>query len=270
MRQITVATVQMAPKPTEVEANLERMGKWVEEICRDQKVDLIVFPELVTTGYECGVRFADLAEWVPGHIVGYMAKRASDFRVHLAFGLAEKQKVESIIYDSLVLIDSNGELNTTYRKVHLRGEERLSFRPGYRFVTSQTEFGAVGLLLGWDLAFPESARCLTLEGAELLCVCASWERPHTAGWRHFLHARAMENAVFVAAANRVGEEYTYRFFGSSMIVGPGGEVLHAQDEDVEGYGLATFDLDEVRRQREDSQWLQIRQPRSYREIVRMY
>jgi omega-amidase len=270
MRQITVATVQMSPTLNEVEANIERMGRWVEDICRDQKVDVIVFPELATTGYECGVRFADLAERVPGHVVNYLAKRAADFNVHLAFGLAEKQKVESVIYDSAVLVDSEGEVNTTYRKVHLRGEERLAFRAGYRFAPTETSFGQVGLLLGWDLAFPEAPRCLALDGVELLCVCANMERPHTALWSHFLYARALENAVFVAAANRIGEEYTYRFFGSSMIIGPSGEVLSSLDEDVEGYSVATIDLDEVRRQREDSQLMQIRQPRSYRQIVRMY
>jgi predicted amidohydrolase len=74
----------------------------------------------------------------------------------------------------------------------------------------------------------------------------------------------------VAAANRTGEEYTYHFFGGSLIAGPRGEVYSASDDDVEGYGVATIDLDEVRKNREDTQLLQIRQPRSYREIVRMY
>jgi predicted amidohydrolase len=260
----------MAPRLAELEANLERMGKYVEDICRDQKVDLIVFPELVTTGYECGVRFTDLAENVPGHIVNYMAKRAADFRVHLAFGLVEKHRVESVIYDSAVLIDSEGEPLLTYRKVHLRGEERLAFRAGYRFDVAETSFGQVGLLLGWDLAFPEAARCLALQGAELLCVCANWEQPYTADWRNYVFARALENSLFVAAANRVGEEYTYNFFGNSLIVGPRGEPLHSMEEQTEGYGVATLDLDEVRKNREDTQLLQIRQPRSYREIVKMY
>ena len=270
MREITVATVQMAPKLAQVDANLERMGKWVEDICRDHKVDLIVFPELVTTGYECGVRFADLAERVPGNAVDYMAKRAADFGVHLAFGFVEKQKVESIIYDSAVLIDSQGEVSSTYRKIHLRGEERLAFRPGYRFVLGEASFGMVGLLLGWDLAFPEAARCLTLQGADLICVCASWERPHETTWRNYVFARAVENSVFVVAANRIGEEYTYGFFGRSMVTGPRGKLYGEMEQDVEGYGLAAIDLDEVRKNREDTQLLQIRQPRSYRDIVRMY
>jgi predicted amidohydrolase len=270
MRQITVATVQMAPQLGEVEANLGRMSQWVEQICRQQKVDLIVFPELATTGYECGVRFAELAEKVPGHVVNYLAQSAADFRVHLAFGMVEKQKVESVVYDSAILIDPQGEVNHVYRKIHLRGEERLAFRPGYRFTAAETSFGMVGLLLGWDLAFPEAARSLAMQGAELLCICANWERPHTNAWRTYVFARSLENSLYVAAANRIGEEYTYDFFGGSLIVGPQGEVHSALDEGLEGYGVAAIDLDEVRKNREDSQLLQIRQPRSYRDIVKMY
>jgi predicted amidohydrolase len=260
----------MAPKLGDVEANLERMGKWVEDICREQKTDLIVFPELATTGYECGVRFADLAEHINGHTVNYLAERAADFRVHVAFGMVEKQRVESVVYNTAVLIDAQGEVNSTYRKVHLRGEERLAFRPGFRFGLSETAFGVVGLLLGWDLAFPEAARSLAMQGAELLCVCANWERPHAQAWRTYSLTRALENSLFVAACNRIGEEYTYEFFGNSLMIGPRGESLSTLDEGVEGYGIAALDLDEVRKNREETQLMQIRQPRSYRDIVKMY
>jgi len=74
MREITVATVQTAPKLAEVGVNLERMGKWVENVCRDQMVDSIVFPELITTGRQCGVRFADVAKQVPRSIVDRTAE----------------------------------------------------------------------------------------------------------------------------------------------------------------------------------------------------
>ena len=270
MRQVTVAVVQMAPRLGEPEANLQRMASWAEDICRDQKTDLIVFPELATTGYECGVRFAELAELTSGPGVSHMAELARDLGVHIVLGMVEKQKVESVLYDSAVLINAKGEASATYRKVHLRGEERLAFRPGYRFVTAETALGLVGLLVGQDLAFPEAARCLMLQGAELVCACACWERPNTANWRTYALARAEENSLFVAAANRVGEEYTYSFFGSSLIAGPRGEVRATMQEDVEGYAVATIDLDEVRKNREETQLLQARQPRSYRELVRMY
>jgi predicted amidohydrolase len=270
MREITVAVVQMHPRLGEVDQNLIRMSEFIEKICLEQEVELIVFPELVTSGYECGVRFTDLAERVPGHTVNLLAQRANEFNTHIAFGMVAKEKVESIVYDAAVLIGPDGEVLGNYRKVHLRGEERMAFRPGYRYLVVETGFGQVGLTIGWDLAFPEVTRSLALDGAELVCVCANWEHPHTNEWRVYALARAYENSVFVAAANRVGEEYTYSFFGESMIVGPRGELYASIDEEIEGYCVARIDLDEVRKYREEFQFLQCRQPQTYRAVVRKY
>jgi predicted amidohydrolase len=270
MREVTVAVVQMHPRLAEVEENLARMSDFVEKICTEQNVDLIVFPELTTTGYECGVRFTDLAERVPGHTVNYLAERASAFSTYLAFGMVTKEKVESILYNAAILIGPDGEMVGQYHKVHPRGEERLAFRPGYRYLVLETNFGDVGLLLGWDLAFPETARSLALEGAELICVCANWEHPHVDEWRTYTLARAYENSIFVAAANRVGEEYTYSFFGESMVVGPRGEVYASIDEEIEGYAIAKIDLDGVRKYREEFQFMQCRRPQTYRAVVKKY
>jgi len=169
-----------------------------------------------------------------------------------------------------VLVGPDGALIGQYQKVHLRGEEQLAFRPGYRYRVFETSFGQLGLMIGWDLAFPEVARSLVLDGAELLCVLANWEAPHAAEWRTYVLARSYENACFVAAANRVGEEYTYSFIGGSMIVGPRRAPYATIDEEVEGYGLAKIDLDEVRAYREEFQFLQCRQPQTYRAVVRRY
>jgi len=269
MRQVTVAVAQMSPVLNQVEENLNIMGRVLEDICLQQRVDIVVFPELCTTGYECGVRFADLAERVSEHAVNTMSKRASEYGTHIVFGFAEKQKVESVVYSAAVLIDPDGEVVADYQKVHLRGEQRLTFRPGFKYTTAATRFGGVGLLVGWDLAFPETARSLALEGAELLCVCGSWEQPHAHEWRTYAFARAYENAVFVAAANRVGEEPTYSFLGESAVIGPRGAVL-VRLEEQPGVGVATIDLDQVRRCQDEMQLLQARQPRSYRAVVKMY
>ncbi len=246
------------------------MSNFVEKICSEQKVDLVVFPELVTTGYECGVRFTDLAERVPGPTVNLLAQRAAEFNTHIAFGMAAKEKVESILYNAAILIGPDGELIGQYRKVHLRGEERLAFRSGYRYHVLETGFGQVGFLVGWDLAFPEVARSLALDGAELLIVCANWAQPDAEEWRTYVLARAYENSLFVVAANRVGEEYTYSFFGDSMVVGHRGEVYTSVDQEMEGYGVACIDLDSVRKHREEFQFLQCRQPQTYRSVVRRY
>jgi predicted amidohydrolase len=225
MREITVAAVQMKPELGNIENNLVKMSDYVAKITAQQKVDLIVFPELITCGYELGVRFTEMAQRVPGPAINLLASRAADAGVYIAFGLATKEKVESIIYNSAVLVGPEGELMGQYNKVHLRGEERMAFREGYKMPVIDTgEIGKVGLLLGWDLAFPEVSRSMALDGAELLCVLGNWETAYIDEWKTYLRARAYENALYVAAANRVGEDVTMTFGGDSMIVGPRGKV----------------------------------------------
>ncbi len=270
MREISVATVQMKPELGQMEDNLVKMSEFMSRVASEQPVDLIIFPELVTTGYEAGPHFPDMAQRIPGPTVNLIAQRASEFGVHVAFGMVSKQKVESILYNTAVLIGPDGDLIGQYHKVHLRGEERIAFRPGPRISTFETAFGTVGLMIGWDLAFPEVARSLVLEGAELLIVCANWEEPHVDEWRVYLLARAFENTVFVAAANRVGEEPSYTFFGQSGIIGPRGKIYARAEEPSEGYAVARIDLDEVRQYREETQVLQCRQPTNYRSIVKKY
>jgi omega-amidase len=270
MREITIATVQMSPKLYEVSENLLRMGEVVEQMCMQQRVDLIVFPELVTTGFECGVRFTDLAETVPGHSVNIMSQLAGEFNTHIIFGLALKEKVESILYDAAVLIGPDGEFIGDYRKVHLHGEERMAFRSGFRYPVFETSLGSIGLMLGWDLAFPEVARSLALDGAEIVALSAAWERAYPEEWRALTTARAFENSVFLAAASRVGQEPSYTFLGHSAILGPRGEVYTTMDDVEEGYTLTTIDLDNVRRMREEHQLFQIREPATYRPLVRKY
>lgn len=270
MREVTVAVAQLEPRLCEVSANLARMAELVDKICLTQPVNLIVFPELITTGYECGVRFTDLAEKIPGHTVSVMAQKAAEFGVYIVFGMALKEKVESIIYDAAVVVGADGQLVGDYRKVHLRGEEHLAFRPGFRLPVLDVGTVALGILVGWDLVFPEAVRSLVLDGAELVCLCANWEQPLDAEWRALLTARAFENSVFIAAANRVGQEPSYTFLGQSTIIGPRGDVRADIESSAEGYALAKIDLDEVRRVREEYQLLQLRQPAAYRSIVRKY
>jgi len=301
MREITVATVQMKPELGEIEENLVKISDYVSKIANQQKVDLILFPELVTSGYELGVKFTQVAQLVPGPTVNLLSQRAQQLGVYIGFGMVAKERVESILYDAAVLIGPDGELIGDYHKLHLKGEERMAFREGYRLPVFETEIGNIGFVLGWDLAFPEVARSMVLDGAEILCSLASWEKEDIDEWKTFLKARAMENAVFVAGSNRVGEDVTINFGGESMIVSPRGRVLaslaaepeetkEAKKDDekkddekdkkeekkerkekyVEGYCVARIDLDEVKKQREERLTLQARQPTAYRNIVRKY
>jgi predicted amidohydrolase len=117
-----------------------------------------------------------------------------------------------------------------------------------------------------------------LDGADLLCVMANWEAAAIDEWKTYVRARAYENAVFVVAANRVGEDVTLTFGGESLIVGPRGQIHAslANETDpesgapLEGFSVARIDLDEVRKNREEYQLIQNRQPTVYKSIVRRY
>ena len=278
MREITVATVQMRPKLGEAEDNLVKMSETIAKIASQQKVDLIVFPELITSGYELGVRFTELAQRVPGPTINLIAQRANEYGVYIAFGMVTKEKVESVLYNSAVLVGPDGELLDVYNKIHLRGEERMAFREGFKLPIIPTEVGNIGLMIGYDLAFPEVARSLALDGADIVCVCANWEASTIDEWKTYVRARAYENSIFVAAANRIGEDVTLTFGGESMIVGPRGHI-HASlaaetdpktGEPLEGFAVARIDLDEVRKNREEFQFIQNRQPAVYKALVRKY
>ncbi len=269
-REITVALVQMAPALANPEENLRKMGEFIERIGSEQPTDLIVFPELSYTGTELGLRATDLAERIPGHATNYLAKRAADFNTHVVFGLVIKEKIESILYNGVVCLGPEGDVVASYRKVHLLGEERQVYRGGFRFINVDADWGRFGMLIGSDLVFPEAARSLTLEGAELVVLSANWETNRQEQWRAHIISRAVENAIFVAAANRVGEEPTMQFGGDSTMVGPMGELYTLLDEPIEGYGVATIDLDLVREVREERQLIQFREPNAYRAIVKKY
>jgi predicted amidohydrolase len=278
MREITVAIVQMKPELGEPEDNLVKMSEMISRIASQQKVDLIVFPELITSGNELGVRFTDIAQRVPGPTVNLIAQRANDFGIYIAFGMVTKEKVESVLYNSAVLVGPDGELVEVYNKVHLRGEERMAFREGFKLPVAETEIGSIGLIIGYDLAYPEVARSMSLEGADIICVLANWETANIDEWKTYMRARAYENSIYMAGANRVGEDVTLNFGGESLVVGPRGEIFASLEDEtdeetgepLEGFAVARIDLDQVRKNREDFQFIQTRQPAVYRSLVRKY
>ena len=194
---------------------------------------------------------------------------------------AQKAELQERVGDLKESMAKNKEALSHYTweetvTIYLKGEEKMAFRPGFKFPVFETDFGNLGILLGWDLAFPESARSLALDGAELIVVPANWEAPNVEEWKTYLLARAYENAVFVGGANRLGNEYTYSFFGESQLIGPRGE-LYAQvprdpetDAPQEGWAVAQIDLDLVKKYREELLLFQARQPGVYRAVVKQY
>jgi predicted amidohydrolase len=256
-RQLSVMLVQMDVASGDVEANLARAGGLVVE----SPADLIVLPEMFTTG--CAFdRLRDLAEPLNGKTVSFLAGLAARRRAYVAASFAERGK--DGVYNTFVLLDRGGGLRMTYRKVHLvpMMDEPRYVRPGDRPASCRTEFGRWGAMICYDIRFPELARRLTLDGAELLIVPAEFPDPRRSHWRTLLLARAVENQVFVVAANRVGEDGGYTFFGSSAVVDPWGEVL-AEGGREEAVLTCRIDLDAVEDVRQRVPALQGRRPEAY-------
>jgi predicted amidohydrolase len=132
----------------------------------------------------------------------------------------------------------------TYAKSHLFSAENLHFRPGAELRILEINKGVIGLMICMDIGYPEVARILCLRGAELLIAPSAWIKEDEDIWPLHLKARALDNFVYMAGINRVGNEGDLNFIGQSMLVGPRGQVL-AQLGGHEDIMLATINLDEV-------------------------
>lgn len=139
---------------------------------------LIVFPELAVTGYQCGENFKDLAETatIDSTSIKKMSALAKEFHVHIVYGMAEKE--EDILYNSQFFLDDTGVLLGTYRKVHLFDSEKNYFTPGDQFKVFNTKIGRIGLFICYDAFFPEAARSLAIQGVDLLVNSTNWEKPY--------------------------------------------------------------------------------------------
>ena len=140
------------------------------------------------------------------------------------------------------MVDS-GRLAGTYRKLHLfslLGEDK-AFDSGDSWLLANTSIGKVGVIICYDLRFPELSRRLALEGAQMICVPAQWPKPRQEHWRTLLRARAIENQLFMVACNACGQIGKLDFFGMSMIIDPKGEVL-AEGGEAEVEICATLDM----------------------------
>lgn len=284
-----VSCVQMEPKLGDREYNVGKIESYIKEVMqKEPETDLIVFPELATSGYEgTPEMFRELAETLPnGYSLDRISSLAKEYHVHVVFGMPERDPLyPDVLYNSAVLIDCNGVPLGTYRKVHPFADEKRWCRAGCSFPVFDTEIGKLGIMICWDTAFPEVAKCLAINGAELLIVSTNWEDPyeepwdpadginkHEADWDLITRARAFDNTLHLVAANRIGGDGgELTFFGRSKIIDPRGNVIEALDERKEGIISADLDLAETQRQRELYYcFLKDRRPDAYKEVTKEY
>ncbi|GKZ14561.1 carbon-nitrogen hydrolase family protein [Haladaptatus sp. T7] len=230
-----VATCQFEPSLGETAANIESIAELASGL--PETVEFAVFPELCVTGYDL-TDVSTVATPVPGPITDRLSAVARDSGVALVVGLPEAD--EKSVYNSLVYVDEHGVV-ATYRKRRLWGAEADHFAAGTGPVTVETPVGTLGLLLCYDLNFPELALEYGREGCDLLAVSAAWRQSFERDWRLLCRARALDGPCYVVGSNHVGTQAGRRHAGDSCIAGPRGDIV-AKTTDGNGVASATVSL----------------------------
>jgi len=240
MAKTNIACMQMDCSLGQPKANLSKILKWTRAAAK-RDVKLIAFPECALTGYafESLEEEMQFAEGLDGPSSQAIADVCRETGVYVAAGFIESDSEK--FYNSVMLVGPEGVVGS-YRKVHLPfiGIDRF-VSPGDRpFQVFELPFGKVGLNICYDISFPEAARALKLMGAELIVLVTNWP---PGAWRSpefIVNTRALENHLFYAAVNRVGEERGWQFIGRSKVVDCNGDTVaeaSAQAEELLVVGL---------------------------------
>ncbi len=226
-----VGFLQFYPRLFAEQENLHR----IDEMLTDVNADLIVLPELATSGYLFTNKdeMKDLSTPArQGRIADFFHNIAKRERMAIVAGILERDN--DIYYNSSILVYPDGNIEL-YRKTHLFYEEKLFFAPGNSGFNVFSYIGVnLGLMICFDWMFPESARILALKGADIICHSANLVMPYC---QKAMYARAIENHIFIITANRIGldknEDKELHFTGKSQIISPKGEILASASENRE-------------------------------------
>jgi beta-ureidopropionase len=259
-----------------VEAHLPYIEKAAE-----QGVQMLCLQEIFTGPYFCpsqDTKWYDLAEPVPdGPTVQLTMMLAKKYNMVMIVPVYERE-MTGVYYNTAAVIDADGTYLGKYRKSHLPQVqgfwEKFFFKPGnLGYPVFETCYGKVGVYICYDRHFPEGARCLGLNGAEIVFNPSAT----VAGlseylWKVEQPAHAVANGYFVAAVNRVGTEAPWNigeFYGQSYFVGPRGNIIAQASRDQDELLVADLDFDEIREARDLWQFYRDRRPESYSELVRL-
>jgi len=267
-RPVRIAVCQYEPHVGDLEGNREQAVSWASRAAAEG-ADLCVLPELASSGYtfssveEAAAAAEDASE---GPIVSALVGVARESGMHVVCGVDERAVSASgsgprsgeCRYNSAVLLGPSGRL-ATYRKLHLFHDEQSWFTPGSGLPVVELPWGRVGMVICYDLWFPEAARALALAGADVIAVPTNWvasfkrtvfdDRGYCQG-DYVAMATAAQNGVVMACADRIGEERGLTFLGASIIVGADGwPVAGPAPFDSEALLVADVDLSSVPRAR---------------------
>lgn len=264
-RQAKLALIQFESKMCDPAYNVARACEMIAE-AGAQGADMVVLPELFSTGYQLdivGPRVVELAETIEGPTVNALCEAARTAGCYVVAGLALTYELTDVAYNSSVFIDRGGNIMGTYDKQHLWALERFYFRSGFETPVFDTDFGRVGVMICYDMGYPEVARMLSVQGADLIVCPSAWCEQDMDVWNINAPARALENTVFLAAVNRFGDEDGLVMPGQTMVCNPRGHIVSKLEEEAEGILYAGIDLSSIGEFRANSPYLRDRRPDLY-------
>lgn len=236
-----IALIQIHSYPGEVERNVSH-GIELYRKAVEGGAKAVVFPELWTCGYYLETPAFLAAAEKDMEILARFRALAAEYQVLTI--LPVPQVIEGSLYIGLYVIERTGEVIAAYQKSFLWGREQNYFVHGKRrYDPVDTSIGRIGTLICYDIEFPEPARILALKGAQLIFVPSVWSIPALNRWNIQLPARALDNTVFIAGINNVGEGAC----GHTRVVGPFGNILADASGDQEEVLLADIDYAEINR-----------------------
>lgn len=242
--KIKAAAIQFDVTEGNSDYNMRKAEELIIAAAKD-KAEVLVLPEMWNCGFDFS-HLADMAQDINGEAVSMLRKLARENGVFLIGGsFAEKKNNK--IYNTCPVIDRKGNLLAKYRKVHLFShylDEHLYLSPGddwcFADYKKADESALLGLMICYDLRFPEFARNLALRGAKVFTAPAGWPRLRISEFELLCRARAIENRVFMISANHCDTKNNV-YCGNSLIISPFGEVI-AKLEKEEGYAMGEIDL----------------------------
>lgn len=242
-------------------------------------VQILCLQEIFHGPYFCAeqdIKWYAAAETVPGPLTEQFSEYAKKYKMVIILPVYEKT-IDGVYYNTAVVIDADGSYLGKFQKIHIPHTwpgfwEKFYFKPGsLGFPVFETAYAKIGIFICYDRHFPECARALALNGAEILFNPSAT----TAGKSQYLWeleqpAQAVANGVFIGANNRVGLEKPWefgRFYGSSYFVDPRGKILVKGSEDKDEVVVADLDLEQIREVRDGWQFFRDRRPEMYEDLV---
>ncbi|MHB1392963.1 MAG: carbon-nitrogen family hydrolase [Clostridia bacterium] len=263
MDRMKVSVIQLDIADGEPGLNRERVRMLIEKAAAD-KPDAILLPEMWTTAYEL-TKLEQLCDKEGKPTLDMICELSAKHGVNIIAGSFADMGKDGGIRNTSYVADRKGNIVAKYEKIHLfklMGED-TSLKAGKKYCVFELDGVKCGLIICYDLRFPELVRTLALEGIKVIFVPAEWPAKRLMHWTTLLKARAIENQIFVVAANRAGKSSSDVFAGGSAVIDPWGEV-HAEADFKEQIISAELELGKVEEIRSQMDILSDRVPETYR------